>query len=98
MIAMLLLACFLALLWGAFWALFLQFTPLGRWLVMRRTWVAAVVGVGVDLLIVLAILPFDSWLWLVVIIALSAIPIVVCSLLNEHEGEEELLNAHDVQD
>jgi len=96
-----LLACILALLWGALWALFLQFTGIGRWLVVRRTWITVVVGVGVDLLILLAVVPFDAWLWVVLIITLSAIPIILRSLANELDGDEELVNTlgdHDQQD
>lgn len=80
-------ALFLACIWGIAWAIALQFTKWGRWLALRRTWFSVVVGVGVDLLIVAAFLPFEEWLRLVAVIVLSSIGLIFRSLLNEHREE-----------
>lgn len=81
------IAVFLAVFWGIAWAMALQFTRWGRWLVLRRTWLSVVVGVGVDLLIVAAFLPFEEWLRLVAVIALSSLGLVFRSIHNEHKEE-----------
>jgi len=43
--------CLGALCWGILLAVFLQFSRMGRFLAVERTWITVVVGVGVDLLI-----------------------------------------------
>jgi hypothetical protein len=83
------------LFWGLFWAMFLQLTKPGRWLVVKRTWITVVVGVGANLLIALAILPVDLWWKLVLIFALSSLPIIVRSLINELAETEEEIDAID---
>ncbi len=77
-----LFAIFLGLVWGLIWALFLQTYP-GRFLAARFTWLTVVVGIGLDLLIALLVVPLDIWLWLVAIIAASSVPIIGRSLFNE---------------
>lgn len=82
-----------ALSWGALWALALQLTAIGRWIAIRRTWIAVVVGVGGDLIIALAAIPWEYWRDLAIIVACSAIPIVARSLINEHRETQEELDA-----
>lgn len=79
-------AYFLALIWGISWALCLETRP-GKWLAYRRTWLTVVVGVGVDLLIAITIMPRKEWAKFTSIIGLSSIGIILRSLLHEY-GEE----------
>lgn len=84
-------AYILAFVWGVLWALCLQLTGWGKFLARRRTWLAVVIGVGADLLILLPILPLDLWMQMVAIVALSAVGIVVRSVYNEYtETREEM--------
>ena len=84
-------ALLLALIWGCIWAAFLQFVPLGRYLALRRTWITVVAGVGADLLIALLVIPWAYWWPLAAIVALSALPIIARSLVNEYrETQEEI--------
>lgn len=69
---MLFFAIVLALIWGVVFALFLQRTAWGRFLALRRTWIAVVLGVGVDLLIIISVIPFDAWLVVCGIITASS--------------------------
>jgi len=80
---MLLVGGVLAAVWGMVWALFLQFSQIGQFLAVKRTWLTVVIGVGVDLLIALLVVPWAYWLPFVVIIALSSIGLIVRSLYNE---------------
>jgi len=80
---MLPLTIILALIWGILWALFLQLTPYGHYLAVRRTWLTVVVGVGIDLLIAILVIPLDTWLLVVAIIAASSLGIIGRSLYNE---------------
>ena len=68
--------------WGLIWALCLQTFP-GRFLAARFTWLTVVVGVGVDLLIALLVVPLCYWLPLAAIIGASSVAIVGRSLINE---------------
>lgn len=86
-------ALFLALVWGAAWAVFLQLTPLGKFLARQRTWLTVVTGVGVDLLIALAVVPWPAWLTFISIIAVSSLPIILRSLINERRELIEVLDA-----
>jgi len=84
-----LIVLILAFVWGVVWALFLQLTPAGRFLAKRRAWITVVIGVGGDMLIALLCISFGDWLRVGLIIALSAVAIIVRSLLNEwHETDE----------
>lgn len=74
----------LGAVWGAVWAMCLQWTPWGRWLAIKRTWLAVVVGVGMDLLILLLALPLAQWLLVCTVMAASSVGIIVRSLANEH--------------
>lgn len=83
----------LALVWGVLWALFLQMTTLGRFLVQQRTWITVVVGVGVDLGIAAICIPFSYWWRVAAIVALSSLGIISCSLYNEWREGERLKEA-----
>ena len=85
----------LGLVWGVLWALFLQCTEPGRFLASRRAWLAVVVGVGVDVLILLALLPTGLWLQVCGVIAVSSLGIIGRSLLNEWREHMELLRGLD---
>jgi hypothetical protein len=85
-------ALLLAGVWGILWALFLQLVPLGRWLAQRRTWLTVVVGLGVDLLILLLVLPLAAWWPVAAVIACSGLGIVARSLLIEYAEHRELLD------
>lgn len=76
-----------ALVWGALWALFLQMHPWGRWLAVKRTWLAVAIGVGVDLAILLLILDPQTWASVSAVIAASSIGVIVRSLYNEHHED-----------
>ena len=78
---------FLAVLWGAVWAIVLQFTPIGQFIASKHKWVTVVVGVGVDLLLALPITPFEYWWPITVIVFLSSLGIIYRSLHNEQAGE-----------
>jgi len=96
------LSCYLsALIWGFMWAACLQFTKWGRFLALRRTWLTVVVGVGVDLLIILWLLhnialvePLWVWVRICAVIGLSAIGIIIRSLIIEYQENQELMS-HD---
>lgn len=81
-----------ALAWGAIWAVFLQFHPHGQFLARERTWITVVVGIGGDLLILLFVLPVDVWIHVLAIVALSSVPIIVRSLINEQSSSQEIIN------
>lgn len=87
------LSLILALIWGLIWAVLLQHTRWGRFLAVRRSWIAVVIGVGVDLLILLALLPIMIWLSVCGVIAVSSVGIIVRSLANEWREHRELLEA-----
>ena len=87
------LSLILALIWGGIWAGLLQWTALGRFLVLRRAWLAVVIGVGMDLLIVLAVLPVGLWLQVCAVIAASSIGIIARSVANEWQEHRQLLEA-----
>lgn len=82
------LAVCLGVVWGTMWALALQFTRWGRWLAIRRTWLTVVVGVGMDGLILLLVLPFNLWLQAAAVIAASSVGIITRSLINEFRDEQ----------
>jgi hypothetical protein len=98
---MMLVVCLvLAAVWGAVWAVFLQCTEPGRFLAARRAWVAVAIGVGVDGLILLALLPLELWLQVAAVIAASSAGVIVRSLRNEWQEHQELVRGlrHDQQD
>ncbi len=90
---MIIMACILAAVWGAIWAVILQHTAWGRFIAVRRTWLAVVIGFGVDLLILLAILPVTVWLQVCAIVGASSVGIIGRSLANEWQDHREQLEA-----
>lgn len=82
--------CLLALLWGVLWAVTIQFSRLGRFLVKERTWITVVIGVGIDLLIGIGATWWGMWL----VVAFSSIGVIARSLINEHNSPEPALNAY----
>lgn len=87
------IALILGALWGGIWALTLQTTAIGQFLARRRTWITVVIGVAGDLLILLAIIPFDAWWQVCLIFASSAVAIVYRSQVNEFADQKEELVA-----
>lgn len=87
-------AAVLGVLWGIIWALALS-TPLGRFLARRLTWLTVVIGIGVDLLIMLIVLPLEQWLAICAIVASSSIGIIGRSLVNQWRDHLELMEAAD---
>lgn len=85
--------CFIALLWGILWAVFIQYNKLGQFIGEQRTWIAVVIGVGVDLLIGIAALWWHLWL----IIAFSSVGIIIRSLLNEKREADPAVNRYKVK-
>lgn len=81
----------LALIWGGIWAVILQWTEIGQFIARKRTWFSVVIGVGGDLLILLALIPFDVWLLVVTVIALSSTGIITRSLFNEYNQNREVM-------
>lgn len=84
------LRCLGALLWVIGLVGLLQFTRLGRFLARERTWIAVVIGVGVNLLLGLGAAWWHLWL----IMAFSSIGIIARSLINEHNGFSPDLNSY----
>lgn len=84
------LAAFFALFWGFVWAACLQYTRWGRWLALYRTWLAVVVGVGVDLLIMLPVLKRRVWAFVAVIFCLSSVGIIYRSIYNEFSADADI--------
>ena len=84
------IALLLGFFWGVFYALWLQQTKYGRFLVQRRTWIAVVLGIGVDVLIMALVLPFDQLLIIAGVLATSAVGIVVRSLYLESRDQEAI--------
>lgn len=81
------LAWFLAGFWGISWAVFLQFTPWGKWLAVRRTWITVLIGVGVTLVTALPAVDISTLLKLIGLFAASSLGIIVRSLHNEWRDE-----------
>ena len=78
-----------ALVWGVLWAVFLQFTRIGRFLAVRMTWITVVGGVGGTLLVTLPAVPLNAWLIVVAAFGGASIPIIGRSLLNEAADHRE---------
>jgi len=83
----------LAIFWGFFWAFVLQTTAFGRWLVIKRTWLTVVIGVGVDGLLLLPVVPFAAWLKMLAVVSLSAVGIIARSLVNELTEDVNVIRA-----
>ena len=71
--------CFTAVVFGVIYSVFLQFAPQGQFIAERRTWLAVVIGVGVDLLI-----GFNgNYAEICLVVAFSSLGIIARSLINE---------------
>jgi len=81
----------LAAIWGAFWALFLQTTGPGKFLAARRAWLTVVIGIGVDLAILWALIP-AQWPIVAGVITASSIGIIARSLANEWHDHRALVD------
>lgn len=90
----LLFALILAVIWGAIWAGFLQWTDMGQFLALKRTWITVVVGVGMDMLIILLVVSFEQWVQIVAVVAASSVFIIVRSLWNERAELREVLGGY----
>lgn len=88
------LGILLGLVWGAIWAAFLQYTNLGAFLAIRRTWITVVIGVGVDLLILLLIVPLSLWWQICWIISASSVFIIGRSLYREYWEEKGVMDVY----
>lgn len=75
----------LAFFWGFLWAAYLQFTKQGQFLVLKRTWLTVVIGIGVDLLIAYG----GDWWTVSAVIAVSSVGIIIRSLWNESQAEDD---------
>ena len=73
----------LALLFGAFYALFLEFVPFGIWLVNRRTWMTVVGGVGAVMLIARQFVDPASWNLIALTFVWASGPVIGRSLIRE---------------
>jgi len=91
---MVLFAVFLALFWGVFWAVVLEYTPPGRFLARKRTWITVVIGVGGDLAILALVLEPQTLALVAAIIAVSAVGVIARSLGNEMQEWGELMGVH----
>jgi hypothetical protein len=81
----------LALIWGLLWALALQYVPLGRFLAVRRSWLAVVIGVAVDLLLLRPVLSQSNWLQVASVLGASSVGMILRSLFNEWRDHQEIL-------
>ena len=86
------LAYILAAVWGLIWAAVLQYTEIGGFLALKRTWMTVVIGIGVDLLIAMAVVPTEVWVKVFVIIAASSLGVIARSLNNEWGELREVLD------
>jgi hypothetical protein len=71
----------LALL-SAIYAIALE-TERGKWLATERTWVTVIIGCGIVLIVLLVVLPFESWLRVVAAFAIAGTPMAIRSLNND---------------
>ena len=56
---------------------------MGRFLVLKRTWITVVVGVGVDFALLYRVIPKREWWQAFILVGCSSIPIIFRSLHNE---------------
>ena len=81
----------LALIWGIAFALFLHYVPIGRFIVVKYTWLAVVIGIGVDMALALVILPLPQWLIVVGIITASSFGLIGRSIAMDSEESDRLM-------
>jgi hypothetical protein len=82
-------------IWGCFWAAFLQFTTVGRFLAARRTWITVVIGIGGDVVLLSLYISVELLAVVVGVIAMSAVGIVVRSIYNEWRDERAVMEMVD---
>ena len=75
--------------WGLAWALFLQFTDVGRYLAQHETWITVVVGNGAVLGIALLVLPWQTVETLFWLFAAAGLPIIGRALINNARAAHE---------
>lgn len=85
------LAVIMAVIWGGALALFLQFNRHGRFVAARLTWLSVVIGIGVDLVILLFVIPFEYWHVVLAVIAGSSLAIIARSIINESHDSQRFL-------
>jgi hypothetical protein len=90
-------ALFIALeiTWGVLWAVFLQYTWPGRYLVRRKAWATVVIGVGGTVALARPVIDESSWWRVCLAFVLSSAGIVARSLANEQRLERVLYRAQD---
>ena len=76
------LSVYLAAIWGLTYALLLQTEP-GKTLARSRTWLSVVIGVGVNLIIALPVVPRRYWQMIAKVFIASSVGIIARSLINE---------------
>ena len=81
----------LAFIWGIAFALFLHYVPIGRHIVTKHTWLAVVIGVGVDLALIWLILPLLYWLVVVGIITASSFGVIGRSIAMDSKESDRLM-------
>ncbi len=81
----------LALMWGIGFALFLHYVPIGQFIVIKYTWLAVAIGIGVDLGLALVILPLDQWLIVVGIITASSFGLIGRSIAMDSKESDRLM-------
>ncbi len=92
-----LISPFLALIWGLLWALVLEYVPLGRFLAARRSWLAIVIGIAGDLLLLRPVLSLSSWVRVTAVLAASSVGMMCSgfrserSLFHEWHDHQEIL-------
>ncbi len=98
----LVLALFLAFLWGFVWSQAHHRTKLGRYLRLNVNWLVVVTGVGIDLLLMLLVLGQRDWIEVCGIVFASSILPVAYSLheqYNDLRGEiDDVRSASDDDD
>ncbi len=87
-----LISPFLALIWGLLWALVLEYVPLGRFLAARRSWLAVVIGIAGDLLLLRPVLSLSSWVRVAGVLAASSVGMILRGLAHEWRDHQEVLN------
>lgn len=65
---------------------------MGQFLAQKRTWLTVVIGVGVDTLLLLPVIPKRAWVKLLAVLGLSSIPIILRSLINELTETNEAID------
>lgn len=73
--------------------MFLQTYP-GRFLAARLTWLSVVVGIGVDMAIVAVFVSWPAAIAVMVVVGVSAVPIIIRSLINDMRDQRVVNHGH----